>query len=152
MSGKWGPFFLSSFPLCFFLALLPLCSWDSSSPLFVVSLHSHAPHLVHTMSTSHLHYLVQVGMLLFTNPSRRKVTKVIYWARLLASCDMNWAPRERVESYSWRSRSPLHYRIECPHLKDQECSCLYPRLRSMYRIRLNCMKKGAIKIPMVFEM
>lgn len=106
MSGKWGPFFLSSFPLCFFLALLPLCSWDSSSPLFVVSLHSHAPNLVHTMSTSHLHYLVQVGMLLFTNPSRRKVTKVIYWARLLASCDMNWAPREIVESYSCRSRSP----------------------------------------------
>lgn len=86
---------LSSFSLVLlFLALLPLCSMDSSSPLFVVFLHSHPLNLVHTISTSHLHYLVQVGMLLFTNPLRQKVTKVMYCGRFLVSCDMNWAPRE----------------------------------------------------------
>ena len=85
-----GPF-LSSFPFCFSLPCCHCAAGIPPHPCLWCALHSHAPNLVHTMSTSHLHYLVQVGMLLFTNPLRGKVTKLIYWGRFLASCDMNWA-------------------------------------------------------------
>lgn len=71
-SGKWGPFLSFFFRLCFSLPCCHCAAWIPPHPCLWCpsdSLHSHAPNLVHTMSTSHPHYLVQVVVMpLCTNP------------------------------------------------------------------------------------
>ena len=150
---KWaasGPLSLF-FPLLLFLALLPLCSWDSSSPLFVVCpplpCPQPSPHHVHLSSS-----LPRAsGDAAIHQSLARKGNKTHLLGTFFGVLWHELGPRERVESYSCRPRSPLHYRIECPYFKEQECSCLHPGWRSMYQKRLNCMKKEPSKNSFIFS-